>query len=116
MPGRGKLRPGRPGVLYGIEEDQAARTNLVLANAGAAPAQVDLTLSVPGISPDATARVTVPARGMLQLNRVVHALGQAAPVSGARITVTPVDADDGVAALATVIDNATNAPRTVTPQ
>ena len=53
---------------------------------------------------------------MTQLNRVVRALGVGEAVAGGRITVEAVDAVDGVATLATVIDNATNSPRSATPQ
>lgn len=60
--------------------------------------------------------MSVPARGMTQLNRVVRVLGVEGPVAGARITVGAPAAPDGVAVLGTVIDNATNAPRTVTPR
>ncbi len=116
VPGRGKLRTGQSGVLFGIQEDGTARTNLALANAGGLPAIVELTLATGGTLPDVTTRVTVPARGMTQVNRVVRELGVEGPVAGGRLTVTAVDAADGVAVLATVIDNATNAPRAVTPE
>ena len=116
VPGREKLRTGQSAVLVGIREDETARTNLALANAGGLPAVVDLVLATGATSADARTSVTVPARGMTQVNRVVRALGVEGPVAGGRLTVTAHDAADGVAVLATVIDNATNSPHVLKPE
>ena len=116
VPGREKIRTGQSAVLYGIREDGTARTNVALANAGGLAAVVDLVLATDGTSPEARTTVTVPARGMTQVNRVVRALGVEGAVTGARLTVTARDAADGIAALATVIDNATNSPQAVKPE
>lgn len=109
VPGRGKLHTNGVGFLHGIREDETARTNLALANAGETPAVVELMLFAEEFV--ATTRVTVPARGMAQVNRVVRVLGADTPVTGGSLIVTAIDAADGVAVMATVIDNATNAPR-----
>lgn len=116
VPGRGKLRSGASRDLAGIREDDAERTNLVLANAGAEPATVSLDLYTGGREPERRMDVTVPARGTTQVNRVVRAMGVGRPLAGARLTITAVDAADGIAAIATVIDNATNSPRTLVPE
>ena len=60
VPARGRLRTGRSGVLVGIEEDEAARTNLALANTGEGPADVVITLEADGARPAASARSRCP--------------------------------------------------------
>ena len=104
-----------PKTLAPIRENAAFRTNLVLANATDAP----ITAHVELFGADGTLlgskNVNLPPLGMTQLTRVAQALGVPTLDSG-RITVSTPTPGGLVATYASVVDNATNDPRTLLPR
>ncbi len=117
---------GTPRSVLAIREDAAFRTNLILANPGEEPVDVDVTLVADTGTvlkagspsrPDAlaTTRTTLPPLGMKQISRVVRALGVTANLTGARLVLSTPSSGRSFAAYATVIDNVTNDPRTLLP-
>ncbi len=115
---------GAPAVLAGFRDDARFRTNLVLANAGATAALVDIVLEdVAGI-PIGTTSVTLPPFAMTQLSRVGRLLA-GGDVSVGRLIVTLGQLPLGsllpppraaVAVYASEIDATTNDPRTILPR
>lgn len=117
---------GTPRSILAIREDNAFRTNLILANASDEPVDVDVTLvadtgtTLKGASPSqpdalATTRRTLAPLAMTQISRVVRALGVTANVTGARLVLSTPSSGRSFAAYASVIDNVTNDPRTLLP-
>ena len=108
---------GTPRSILAVREDGSFRTNLILANAGEDPLDVDVTLVANSgevlVAP--ARRYTLPPLGMTQVTRVVRALGVTADVSGARLVVSTPSAGRSFAAYAATIDNVTNDPRTLLP-
>ncbi len=110
------IRSGAERSLLGIRDDGALRTNLVLANATGAALDVDVTLVAASGSVLASTRVPLPPLGMTQLTRVVRYLGVTADTVGARLVLSTPTGGGAFAAYASVIDNATNDPRTLLPR
>lgn len=107
---------GAPRSIPGIREDDAFRTNLVVANPGAAEVVVALALLAEDGVRLGAGTVTLPPLGMTQLSRVVRALGAEGDVAGARLVLEPVTAGGSVAAYAVLIDAVTGDPRTLLPR
>jgi hypothetical protein len=102
-----------PRSILGIREDGSFRTNLILTNATESPLDVDVALVTGSGTSLGTQRVTLPPLGMTQVSRVVRALGVTADITGARLVLSTPTAGGALAAYASVIDNATNDPRTL---
>ena len=77
---------------------------------------VELRLVAEDGSTLATTSRTLPPLGMTQLTRVVRELGATGDVSGARLVLSTATPGASIAAYASVIDNATNDPRTLLPR
>ncbi len=102
--------------ILGVREDNAFRTNLVLASLTEATMQVDVQL----VSADSTVLATRQYRleplEMTQVSRVVRDLGVSFDVTGARLVLSTSTAGGSLAAYGTLIDNVTSDPRTLLPQ
>jgi 6-phosphogluconolactonase (cycloisomerase 2 family) len=107
---------GAPRSLVAVREDDAFRTNLILANATGAPLDVDVALVADTGATLGTKRYSLPPFGMTQVAHVVRDLGVAANVSGARLVLSTPTAGGAFAAYAPAIDNTTNDPRTLLPR
>jgi hypothetical protein len=103
-----------PKSLAPIRENPLFRTNLVLANATEVPVTAHVALLAADGTPIGSRDVALPPLGMTQINRVASALGASALDAG-RISVSTPTPGGLVAAYASIIDNATNDPRTVLP-
>ena len=111
-----EVREGTTRSIVGVTENAAFRTNLVLANASEAQAEVELRLlNAEGILLG-TKRIILQPLGMTQLNRVVREFAVTGDVSNARLVIVNSDPLVGVTAYAAIIDNVTNDPRTLLPQ
>jgi hypothetical protein len=102
-------------TLAPIRENAAFRTNLVLANATEAPLVARVALFAADGAPIGTRDVALPPLGMTQLNRVALTL-VASTLDVGRISVSTPTPGGLVAAYVSVIDNATNDPRTLLPR
>ncbi len=111
-----RLTAGGSWSIAGIREDAGFRTNLVLASAAETETVVELRLVAEDGSTLATTSRTLPPLGMTQLTRVVRELGATGDVSGARLVLSTATPGASIAAYASVIDNATNDPRTLLPR
>lgn len=111
------ITAGTPRSILAVREDASFRTNLILANAGEDPLDVDVTLFAESGNALGTParRFTLPPLGMTQVTRVVRALGVDADVTGARLVLSTPSAGRSFAAYASTIDNVTNDPRTLLP-
>jgi Zn-dependent metalloprotease/PKD repeat protein len=107
--------PSRPVQVHlpGLMHDDRYRTNLLLLNLGDVPASVDIELLDPAGAPvgDLLTR-WIPPRSSHQVVRVADAAGVGADVASFTLRVTS-DVDT-VAALASVVDNTTGDPTSVT--
>lgn len=102
-------------TIVGVRQDDRFRTNLMLANAGEGPIEVDVALYVAtGGAPLATRRVTVGPLGFAQLN-VANDLGVDG-VTGAALVLSTATPGGAFAAYASTIDRATGDPRTLLPR
>ena len=110
------VRAGAPQSLVAVREDDAFRTNLILANAIGAPLDVDVALVADTGVTLGTKRYSLPPLGMTQVSHVVRDLGVAANLSGARLVLSTPTAGGAFAAYASTIDNTTNDPRTLLPR
>lgn len=99
-----------------IREDAAFRTNLILSNASTAALDVDVGLVAANGSTLGSKRYTLPPLGMTQVTRVVRDLRVKANVSGARLVLSTDTSGGAFSGYASVIDNATNDPRTCLPK
>ncbi|MFI5120552.1 MAG: hypothetical protein ACHQM4_09075 [Thermoanaerobaculia bacterium] len=104
-----------PKTLAPIRENASFRTNLVLANATDAPLTAHVNLFAADGTLLGTRDVDLPPLGMTQLSRVAAVLG-APTLDVGRLAVSTSTPGGLVAAYASVIDNATNDPRTLLPQ
>lgn len=104
-----------PKTLVPIREDDAFRTNLVLANATEIPVTAHLSLFEADGTLIGGRDIDLPPLGMTQINHIASALGAATLFVG-RISVSTTTPGGLVAAYASVIDNATNDPRTILPR
>ena len=102
--------------LASLEESASYRTNLVVANTGLT--QISVTGTLYGSDGLAMGSVswTVPALGMIQVNRVVSAIAPGLSISNAMVVLSTSTPNGSFVAYASVIDNVTNDPRTVLPQ
>jgi photosystem II stability/assembly factor-like uncharacterized protein len=107
--------PASPQTLIGLRRDAAFRTNVVLVNASEVRASVVLTLVGSDGSTFGSAAYDLPPLAMTQVPSAVTALGAPAGTRDAVLVVSILTPGAQVAALATVIDNLTNDPRTVLP-
>jgi hypothetical protein len=102
-----------PRALVGLRQDEAFRTNAVLANATEAPAHVELTLVSAGGNPIGRAGFDLSPLEMRQVSGVLPALGAPPGTSGALLVVSTPTPGALVATYAAAIDNVTNDPRTI---
>lgn len=102
-------------TLAPIRENDAHRTNLVLANPTGTPLTVQVALYDELGMLVGTRNVALQPLGMTQLNSVAAVLGVPVLDLG-RIAVSTSTPSGLVAAYASVIDNATNDPRTLLPR
>ncbi|MCI4354071.1 MAG: beta-propeller fold lactonase family protein [Thermoplasmata archaeon] len=107
---------GAPRSLVAVREDDAFRTNLILANVTGAPLDVDVALVADSGDTLGTKRYSLLPLGMTQVSHVVRDLGVATNVSGARLVLSTPTAGGAFAAYAPTIDNTTNDPRTLLPR
>ena len=107
---------GTPRSIVAIREDGSFRTNLILANSTEASLDVDVALISASGGSLGSKRYTLFPLGMTQVTKVVRDLGVSSDVSGARVILTAVTPGGSFATYASVIDNVTNDPRTLTPQ
>jgi len=106
---------GAPRSIVGVRQDGSFRTNLMLANAGEDPIDVDLAVfAAAGGAPLATRRVGVGPLGFVQLN-LASDLGVDG-VSGAAVVLSTPSPGGAFAAYASAIDRATGDPRTLLPR
>ncbi len=105
----------QPATLAPIDENDAFRTNLVLANAGDLPVTARVALYAADGTPVGARDVALPPLGMTQLSRVGSALG-AEDLHGGRLAVRALTPGGSVAVYASVIDYTTNDPRTLLPR
>ncbi len=110
------IRSGSARTILAVREDGSSRTNLVLANASEAPVDVDVALVAQDGTPLGSRRVPLLPLATTQLTRVVRELGVTANVSGARLVLSTPTPAGAFAAYASVIDAATNDPRTLLPK
>jgi 6-phosphogluconolactonase (cycloisomerase 2 family) len=110
------VRADAPQSVVAVREDEAFRTNLILANATGAPLDIDVALVADTGATLGTKRYSLPPFGMTQVGHVVRDLGVAANVSGARLILSTPTAGGAFAAYASAIDNTTNDPRTLLPR
>ena len=104
-----------PHSILGIREDSLFRTNLILCNDVAGVLPVDVLLVAADGTVLGSKSYGVPSRGMTQVTRVVRDLGVSEDVVGARLVVRTSVTGSGFVVYASVIDNATNDPRTLLP-
>lgn len=104
-----------PRSIVGVRQDALFPTNLMLANAGESPVDVDVALFSPvGGAPVASRRVPVGPLGFVQLN-VENDLGVDGVEGAAFVLSTPSPAG-ALAAYASAIDRKTGDPRTLLPR
>jgi hypothetical protein len=106
---------GSAKMLAPIRENASFRTNLVLANATAAPLTAHVILFAADGTEIGTRDLDLPPLGMTQINRVAFELG-ASSLDAGRIAVSTSTPGGFVAAYASIIDNVTNDPRTLLPR
>ncbi len=107
---------GAPRSLVAVREDAAFRTNVILCNATSAPLDVDAVLIASGGATLASKRYTLLPSGMAQVTRAVRDMGVSGDLTGARLVLSTPTGGGAFAAYASVIDNATNDPRTLLPK
>ncbi len=109
--------PGQASLLLGLRGSASLtrgyRTNLGLANAGGAPANVEIDLFDGTLRLGTVAR-RLPAGGFVQLTDVFRTVASG-DVGDGRAVVRPVSPDAAVSAYAAVADNRTGDPELVTP-
>lgn len=110
------VRAGTPRSIPGVREDAAFRTNLILANADDDPLDVAVALVDARGFELGRRTYTLPPRGMTQVTRVTRDLGVTADIAGARLHLSTSSPAGAFAAYASVIDAATNDPRTLLPR
>lgn len=110
-----RIATGTSRTIPGVREDDAFRTNLVLANGTESALDVDVLLVGADGAPLGSRRWTLPPLGMTQVSRVLNAFGLAQVPAGARL-VLATPGSGGLAAYAALIDNVTNDARTLLPR
>ncbi len=102
--------------ILAIREDDAFRSNLILANATQTALEVDVRLISAEGEALATKRYSLAPLGMTQVTRVVRDLGIAHSLAGARLELSTPTPAGIFAAYASAIDDVTNDPRTLLPR
>ncbi|MEW5977217.1 MAG: Ig-like domain-containing protein [Acidobacteriota bacterium] len=115
LPEAALIPDGLPFSINAIREDDAFRTNLILANGTEAALVVDAVLLSEGGSILGTRSFTLQPLGMTQITRVVRTMGVSSSLQGARLELSTATAGGRFAAYAALIDNRTNDPRTLSP-
>jgi hypothetical protein len=110
------VRTGVTKTIAPVREDDAFRTNLVLANATESALDVDVALVSAAGGILGSRRYTLYPLGMTQVTRVARDLGVAAPVVGARLALSTPTAAGAFAVYASVLDATTNDPRALLPR
>lgn len=104
-----------PRSIVGVRQDALFRTNLMLANAGEDPVDVDVVLfASSGGAPLATRQVRIGPLGFAQLNVATDL--KVDGVSGAAFVLSTPSPGGAFAAYASAIDRATGDPRTLLPR
>jgi hypothetical protein len=107
---------GSPRSLVAVREDASFRTNVILCNATSASLDVDAVLVTSGGATLASKRYALLPSGMTQVTRAVRDMGVSGDITGARLVLSTPTGGGAFAAYASVIDNATNDPRTLLPK
>ena len=116
FPDSSLIRPGSPASIGGIRENASFRTNLVLANPTALPVTVHVELRSAAAVLLGAVDVALAPLSMTQVGRVGAALaGAGIQLADGRLDLSTATSSGAFAAYATVIDNATNDPRTLLP-
>ncbi len=105
-------------TICGIREDQAFRSNLIMANLSTVERKVDIGLIDEMGLVLAAKSYKIPPMGMTQVNRIVRDLGVASNISSARLFLSSKFqyGYGAFAAYVSLIDNITNDPRTLLSQ
>jgi len=109
------LAAGSTAWLVGLRESAAYRTNISLTNLGATSASAKVTLYGGAGQTLGSYTVTLAAGEMRQENRPFLTRGGQSNLTAGYASVE-VTSGSGVIALASVVDNLTNDPTTITPQ
>ncbi|MFN8006260.1 MAG: S8 family serine peptidase [Terriglobia bacterium] len=107
---------GETRSISGVYQNQAFRSNLILANASKFACGVEVTL----VSKEGFIRLnksyTLPPLGMTQVRNVIEDLGTTEDIAGAQLILRPTTAGGAIAGYVALIDNGTGDPRTLLPQ
>ncbi len=106
---------GTPHAILGVRDDLAFRTNLILANPTVQPLDVNVTLIDNQGNRLAENSYPLFPQGMTQISSVIRKLGWNDPVGSANLLLATTTPGGVFSAYASVIDNATNDPRTLLP-
>jgi len=101
------------GVISGVRENVAFRTNLIVANQTELPIDVGVTMVFENGSSVPYKHYNIPPLGMTQVTKIVRELGVTTDVNGAMLALYVTTPGGAFAAYASVIDNVTNDPRTL---
>ncbi len=113
--GNDPVTPAAPKALFSLRQDDAFRTNVVIANTTTAAAHVDLKLyDSSGVRIGSGAADLSPLE-MTQIGAVVTALGGPVGTKDAYLVVSTPTGSARIATYAAVIDQHTNDPRTIRP-
>jgi hypothetical protein len=113
--GNDPVTPAAPKALFSLRQDDAFRTNVVIANTTTAAAHVDLMLyDSSGVRIGSGAADLSPLE-MAQIGAVVTALGGPVGTKDAFLVVSTPTGGARIATYAAVIDQHTNDPRTIRP-
>ena len=106
---------GTPKSLTSLRDDANFRTNLILANAGLNPIAVNADLYTNTGTFIKSKVWTVPAYGMIQVNRLITDMS-GTTMTNAMAILSAITPGGSFASYAVVVDNVTNDPRTILPQ
>jgi len=96
-------------VIPGIDEDDANRSNVILAETTGNEATAKITITTASGQEIGTTSITIPPYGKKQINALIKTVfGQAATLTGGWAGLTVTAGAGKVAAIATVIDNKSN--------
>jgi len=110
------ITPSSPRSLVAVREDATFRTNLILVNATEAPLAVDAALLDGTGAQLASGTYSLPPLGMRQVTQVVRDLGISSDLTNAQLLLSTRTSGGAFGAYASVIDRATNDPRTLLPR
>ncbi len=107
---------GTSASIPAVREDEAFRTNLILANA----TELELDVLTALVAEDGAVlgerRYRLPPLGMTQATRVVRTMNVGVPIANARLVLSTATPGGAFAACASIVDPVTNDPRTLLPQ